>query len=158
MACTLFALPPCHLLRRRKHSSCSWGYLLIWDGVLCLLLVGIYTASAALTCLGNQPTQPNRPGSCGHEEADADLFANKWQVDAVKDDACGVCPQHNPFVAMHDALNNTGRQVWYSIHVSKQNSSKHTKDHCYAGPDINGSLVSAMQALLLVQPHSNASA
>ena len=36
-----------------------------------------------------QPTQPNRPGSCGYEKVDADTYVNDWQVDQVKDDGCG---------------------------------------------------------------------
>ena len=136
-----------------SHLISSPSFSTRWVGLpraTSIDFVGIYTASAALTCLGNQPTQPDRPGSCGHEEADADLFANKWQVDAVKDDACGICPEHDPFVAMRDALNNTGRHIWYSIHVSKPNSSKHSRDHAYAGPDINGSLVSHCNHPLIV--------
>ena len=34
----------------------------------------------------------------------------------VKDDGCGQCP-HNPWTAMRDALNKTGRKMWYAIHA-----------------------------------------
>ena len=39
-------------------------------------------------------------------------------VAKVKDDGCGQCPQHEPFAAMRDALNNTGRPIFYAIHSS----------------------------------------
>lgn len=80
------------------------------------LKFGIYTSKGPLTCLGYQPTQPNRPGSCGYEKVDADTYVNDWQVDQVKDDGCGGCPQHEPFAAMRDALNSTGKPIWYAIH------------------------------------------
>jgi len=50
------------------------------------LLFGIYTSKGEFTCLGYQPTQPKRPGSCGHETIDAETYAMDWQVDQVKDD------------------------------------------------------------------------
>ena len=53
------------------------------------LKFGIYTSKGPLTCLGYQPTQPQRPGSCGFEQVDADTYAHDWQVDQVKDDGCG---------------------------------------------------------------------
>lgn len=80
------------------------------------LKLGIYTSKGPFTCLGYQPTQPKRPGSCGFEQIDADTYAHDWQADQVKDDGCGQCPQHNPFVAMRDALNRTGRKIFYAIH------------------------------------------
>merc|ERR1719201_1193885 len=80
------------------------------------LKFGIYTSKGPLTCLGYQPTQPQRPGSCGFEQIDADTYAHDWQVDQVKDDGCGPCPQHEPFIAMRDALNKTGRHILYAIH------------------------------------------
>ena len=63
------------------------------------LRFGVYTSKGPLTCLGYQPTQPKRPGSCGFEEIDAATYAHDWRVDMVKDDGCGSCPQHDPFVA-----------------------------------------------------------
>lgn len=81
------------------------------------LLFGIYTDIGDLTCLASQPGQPKRPGSCGHEMLDADTYANEWQVDAVKDDGCYNCPQHDPYIAMRDALNATGRHIFYNIHA-----------------------------------------
>ena len=83
------------------------------------LKFGIYTSKGPLTCLGTQKTQPQRPGSCGFEQVDADTYAHDWQVDQVKDDGCGGCPGDlplTPFQAMRDALNNTGRPIVYAIH------------------------------------------
>lgn len=34
----------------------------------------------------------------------------------MKDDGCGQCP-HNPWTAMRDALNKTGRRILYAIHA-----------------------------------------
>jgi hypothetical protein len=83
------------------------------------LKFGIYTSKGPLTCLGTQKTQPQRPGSCGFEQIDADTYAHDWQVDQVKDDGCGGCPGDlplTPFQAMRDALNRTGRPIVYAIH------------------------------------------
>ena len=55
---------------------------------------------------------------CGFEQIDADTYAHDWLADQVKDDGCGQCRQHNPCVAMRDALNKTGKAVWYAIHSS----------------------------------------
>ena len=80
------------------------------------LFWGVYTSKGPLTCLAYAAGQPKRPGSCGFEELDADTYANDWQVDQLKDDGCGDCPQHDPFIAMRDALNATGRQILYQTH------------------------------------------
>lgn len=80
------------------------------------LKFGLYTSKGPKTCLGYQPTQPNRTGSCGFEIVDANTYVHDWDVDGVKDDGCGVCLQHDPFVAMRDALNATGKAVWFAIH------------------------------------------
>ena len=83
------------------------------------LKFGIYTSKGPLTCLGYQADQPDRPGSCGYERIDAQVYANEWQVDAVKDDGCGDCPGRDPFAAMSKELNETGRRVFLSIHGDK---------------------------------------
>jgi alpha-galactosidase len=79
------------------------------------LLFGIYTSVGPLTCLAYQPTQPKRPGSCGYETLDAATYA-AWGVDFVKNDGCGSC-SGEPYVAMRDALNATGRRMYYEIHA-----------------------------------------
>eukprot|EP00756_Hemistasia_phaeocysticola_P014514 Hpha_TRINITY_DN15341_c2_g3::TRINITY_DN15341_c2_g3_i1::g.91006::m.91006/K07407/E3.2.1.22B, galA, rafA; alpha-galactosidase len=82
------------------------------------LKFGIYTSKGPKTCLGYQPTQPDRPGSCGYEQVDADVYAHEWQVDQVKDDGCGPCGPYEPFAKMGEALNRTGRPILYAIHSS----------------------------------------
>ena len=56
------------------------------------LKFGIYTSKGNLTCLGYQPTQPKRPGSCGFEQTDADVYAHEWQVDQVRNQHIAVEP------------------------------------------------------------------
>lgn len=80
------------------------------------LKFGIYTSKGPLTCLGYQPDQPDRPGSCGYEKIDAQVYAHEWKIDAVKDDGCGECPYHDPFAVMSKELNATGRHIFLSIH------------------------------------------
>ena len=87
------------------------------------LKFGIYTSKGPLTCLGYAPTgQPKRPGSCGFETIDAEVYAHEWQVDQVKDDGCGQCSQHDPWVAMRDALNKTGRPILFAVHAGNCNN------------------------------------
>ena len=45
------------------------------------MLFGIYTARGSFTCMG-------RPGSDGHEQLDAEQYA-QWGVDYLKEDSCG---------------------------------------------------------------------
>ena len=90
------------------------------------LKFGIYTSKGPLTCLGYAAGQPKRPGSCGFEENDANTYA-EWKVDQVKDDGCGQCPQHDPWVAMGDALNKTGRRIWYAIHAGTDASPEYPR-------------------------------
>ena len=80
------------------------------------LSLGVYTSKGPLTCLAYQAGQPKRPGSCGFEAVDADTYVHDWNVSQVKDDGCGDCPQHDPFRAMRDALNATGKPVLFTIH------------------------------------------
>ena len=80
------------------------------------LLMGIYTSRGSHTCQG-------RPGSKGFEDIDAQTFAS-WGVDYLKEDSCMDADPttfDDPSVAwgqyarMRDALNKTGRPVWFSI-------------------------------------------
>ena len=73
------------------------------------LLFGLYSSAGTETCEG-------RPGSLGHEEADASSYA-AWQVDYLKYDNCfndGSEPKTR-YSAMRDALNKTGRPIFYSM-------------------------------------------
>ncbi|KAL1914792.1 uncharacterized protein VTP21DRAFT_7884 [Calcarisporiella thermophila] len=73
------------------------------------LLFGLYTDAGIMTCQG-------RPGSLGFEDIDAKTYAD-WEVDFVKVDNChnnGV-PALLRYTKMRDALNVTGRPIFYSI-------------------------------------------
>ena len=81
------------------------------------LKFGIYSDAGTMTC-------GDRPGSFGHEEKDAKLFA-EWGVDYLKYDYC-YCTDYastnndykmaiSRYKAMGDALKATGRPIVYSI-------------------------------------------
>jgi alpha-galactosidase len=73
------------------------------------LLFGIYTSAGEYTCQGF-------PGSLGHEELDAQTFA-EWGVDYLKYDNCfnkGISGIER-YTAMRNALNQTGRKIFYSL-------------------------------------------
>jgi alpha-galactosidase len=74
------------------------------------LKLGIYTSAGTLTCARTMP------GGLGHEEVDAQTFAD-WGVDYLKYDNCnneGV-PAIERYTKMRDALRKTGRPIVYSI-------------------------------------------
>ncbi|EOD65023.1 glycoside hydrolase family 27 protein [Amycolatopsis vancoresmycina] len=74
---------------------------------------GIYESAGSETC-------QHYPGSLGHEQADANLFAS-WGVDYLKYDNCGSPAGETQqdyvrrYSAMRDALKATGRAIAYSI-------------------------------------------
>lgn len=73
------------------------------------LKLGIYSDAGVFTC-------EVRPGSLYHENVDAKLFAS-WGVDYLKYDNCfnlGIRPEDR-YPPMRDALNSTGREIFYSI-------------------------------------------
>ncbi|XP_030540425.1 alpha-galactosidase 3 [Rhodamnia argentea] len=73
------------------------------------LKLGIYADAGIFTC-------EVRPGSLYHENDDAELFAS-WGVDYLKYDNCynlGIKPEER-YPPMRDALNATGRTIFYSI-------------------------------------------
>ena len=73
------------------------------------LLFGLYSDAGTKTCAG-------RPGSLGYEEVDADTYA-KWKVDFLKYDNCNnnKIPSQKRYTAMRDALNKTGRPIFFSM-------------------------------------------
>ncbi|SEK57889.1 NEW3 domain-containing protein [Streptacidiphilus jiangxiensis] len=80
------------------------------------LKFGIYEDAGTSTCGGY-------PGSLGHWQQDADLFAS-WGVDYVKLDGCNVPSKagesdeqsyRDTYTAMSQALRNTHRRIVYSI-------------------------------------------
>ncbi|KAJ0975501.1 hypothetical protein J5N97_017466 [Dioscorea zingiberensis] len=73
------------------------------------LKIGIYSDAGAFTC-------QVRPGSLFHENVDAELFAS-WGIDYLKYDNCfnlGIPPKER-YPPMRDALNSTGRTIFYSL-------------------------------------------
>eukprot|EP01112_Ceratiomyxa_fruticulosa_P000547 TRINITY_DN10497_c0_g1_i1.p1 TRINITY_DN10497_c0_g1~~TRINITY_DN10497_c0_g1_i1.p1 ORF type:complete len:356 (-),score=53.73 TRINITY_DN10497_c0_g1_i1:703-1695(-) len=73
------------------------------------LLFGIYSDSGTETCAG-------RPGSLGYETQDATSYAD-WKVDYLKYDNCnsGEEPPQVRYPVMRDALNKTGRPIYFSM-------------------------------------------
>ncbi|KAM5556848.1 hypothetical protein ABKV19_024305 [Rosa sericea] len=73
------------------------------------LKLGIYSDAGVFTC-------QVRPGSIYHESDDAKLFAS-WDLDYLKYDNCynlGIPPKER-YPPMREALNATGRTIFYSI-------------------------------------------
>lgn len=73
------------------------------------LKFGLYTSVGDKTCHGGWS-----PGSYGHYEQDAELFAS-WEVDYVKIDYCGDHDSVEGHRAMSEALNKTGRPISYML-------------------------------------------
>lgn len=73
------------------------------------LKFGLYSDAGIKTCAG-------RPGSLGFEENDANTYAN-WEVDYLKYDNCdnNNVPPQTRYPVMRDALNKTGRAMFYSL-------------------------------------------
>ena len=72
------------------------------------LKFGLYSDAGTKTCAG-------RPGSLGFEKNDANTYA-KWGVDYLKYDNCNSeSPPQQRYEAMRDALNKTGRPIFYSM-------------------------------------------
>ncbi|WP_373691976.1 glycoside hydrolase family 27 protein [Gordonia mangrovi] len=82
------------------------------------LKFGLYAAADEKTCTQFLGTYPGATGSRGHEDADAQTFAD-WQVDYLKYDWCSSNSDHDAqvsaFTAMRDAIRDTGRPMVYSI-------------------------------------------
>eukprot|EP01084_Bolivina_argentea_P286209 490954_1 len=73
------------------------------------LKFGLYSDAGTKTCAG-------RPGSLGYETDDANTYAS-WGVDYLKYDNCnsGSTPMQQRYNTMRDALNATGRQIFFSM-------------------------------------------
>ena len=73
------------------------------------LKFGLYSDAGTKTCAG-------RPGSLGFEKEDASRYA-AWKVDYLKYDNCnsGSTKPETRYPVMRDALNATGRPIFYSM-------------------------------------------
>ena len=90
------------------------------------LSFGIYTARGSTTCMG-------RPGSDSHEQQDANTYAS-WGVDFLKEDSCGGTEHGTVFeqyARMRDALNATGRKIFFSITEAVPWTDRYERMHCY---------------------------
>ena len=75
------------------------------------LKIGIYSSAGTKTC-----NSAGFPGGLGHEQQDANLWAS-WGIDYLKYDNCnnqGVDAQLR-YKTMRDALQATGRNIFYSL-------------------------------------------
>lgn len=102
------------------------------------LKLGVYTDLTDHSC------GPG-PGSGGHYSLDAKTFALEWDADYLKVDYCGSSVPRDPlsqyagFAALRDALNHTGKPIYYSIcpHTHAVNSGPSAAYHrttVYAPP------------------------
>jgi len=73
------------------------------------LKFGLYSSAGVTTCQG-------RPGGLFYEEIDAKKYA-EWEVDYLKYDNCAnlKLPPKFRYPRMRDALNKTGRPIFYSL-------------------------------------------
>jgi alpha-galactosidase len=73
------------------------------------LKLGLYSSAGTFTCQG-------RAGGLDHEDIDAQDYA-KWGVDYLKYDNCfnQGRPAHERYTRMKEALNKTGRPIFYSV-------------------------------------------
>lgn len=80
------------------------------------LKFGVFSAAGIKSCVSGA-------GSLAYEQTDAMDFA-QWGVDYLKYGDCnGIgLPAYNRFTSMRDALNKTGRSIYYSIAKSDDNS------------------------------------
>jgi len=79
--------------------------------------LGAYTDRGELTC-SCWAGGLKRPGSYGHEKQDAAWYAANG-IDALKEDSCnvptGAPPAMQQYAIMRDALNATGRPVFFNL-------------------------------------------
>ena len=70
---------------------------------------GLYSDAGEFTC-------EKRPGSLGYEDKDSEQYA-KWEVDYLKYDNCfnQNISAKTRYPVMRDALNKTGRPIFYSV-------------------------------------------
>ena len=70
-------------------------------------------------------TCQRRPGSLGYEKKDANTYA-AWGVDYLKLDSCytDATPTEVEYSLMRDALNASGRPIFYSLCGTEFDSSR----------------------------------
>ena len=90
------------------------------------LKIGIYETPNTKTCAGIYGGYTPGVGSLGHETVDAQTFAD-WGIDYLKYDKCQG--PLTAFATMRDALEATGRPIFYSINPGDQGPYC-TPTHC----------------------------
>lgn len=88
------------------------------------LKIGITASAGSTSCTGS-------PGSLSFERIDAQTFA-QWGIDYLKYDSCGLTGELNTwqvFSTMRDALNATGRAIYYSVDALNNFNDGHC--NCY---------------------------
>jgi alpha-galactosidase len=81
------------------------------------LKLGIYETPNSNTCANIYEGYPGGVGSLDHETTDAQTFAS-WGIDYLKYDKCWG--NLSGFAVMRDALEATGRPIFYSINPADQ--------------------------------------
>lgn len=77
------------------------------------LKFGMYSDAGSAQCCSRFYGKGVNDGSAGYEKQDAETFAS-WGVDYLKHDSCAEVS--SSYHRMRDALNATGRMIYYSIH------------------------------------------
>ena len=104
------------------------------------LKYGIYLAASAHQCCSRVFPGAN-DGSSGHEEADARTIAS-FGVDYLKYDDCNQV--NESYYLMRDALNRTGRPIFYSIHGPRGEVAVDLANAWRTTPDIDNTFSSFM--------------
>ena len=81
------------------------------------LKMGLYSTPGTQTCAAIYGGYSGGVGSLGHEQSDAQTYAS-WGVDYLKYDKCRG--DLSRFAVMRDALEKTGRPIFYSINPGDQ--------------------------------------
>lgn len=110
------------------------------------LKFGMYSSGSLHQCC-SQIDPDADDGSAGHEADDAQLFAS-WGVDYLKHDDC--TPISASYEAMRDAINATGRPMFYSIHPPADMIGRADIANMWRSTsDINNTYESIMEKALL---------
>jgi alpha-galactosidase len=109
------------------------------------LKFGIYADAGRTQCCSRFYKGAN-DGSYLHEEGDAKLFA-QFGVDYLKYDDCGSVKQS--YTDMRDALNKTGRPIYYSIHGPSGASAVNLSNCWRTTSDVSNTYSSMLQRAVL---------
>ena len=120
-------------------------YTYIWIYSNCVHSALYFSARGTLTCQG-------RPGSFGYEVKDANTYAS-WNVDYLKMDTCqhtGGRPAEVEYSIMRDALNATGRPIFFSLCGMYRNRSRFIIDCSLFFQEVSMKVIFGRQMLEIV--------